>query len=190
MTVPYFSSPVPWIRIATARRSLALKKLYVGNLPFSGYGRATQRFYLLRRESLRRMLPWCANRFLGSTTRVRILSRSNSDEEAERAIQGLNGHDFMGRKHCCQRKRGLLVRVAVGGGGTTGRRRWPWRIRRWRGRRTWRRWWAWRRGRRQRTRDRGGSRRVVATAAGNSLQLAKFATQPGSFEAPRFCIWG
>src|SRR6202795_427807 len=111
-------SPVPWVPTTAARRSLALKKLYVGNLPFqateeqvsvlfSQTGVTTANVTLVR------------DRFSGQPRGFGFVEVTN-DEEAERAIQGLNGHDFMGRNIVVNEARPPREGGGGGGGGRPG----------------------------------------------------------------------
>src|ERR1700692_1076891 len=111
-------SPVPWVRIATARRSLALKKLYVGNLPFQATEEQLSALFTQTGVTAANV-TLVRDRFSGQPRGFGFVE-INNDEEAERAIQGLNGHDFMGRN--------IVVNEARppregGGGGGAGRGR-------------------------------------------------------------------
>jgi cold-inducible RNA-binding protein len=108
-------SPVPWVGIATARRSLALKKLYVGNLPFQATEEQLSSYFSQAGVTVANV-TLVRDRFSGQPRGFGFVE-VNSDEEAERAIQGLNGHDFMGRNIVVNE-----ARPPAGGGGAGGGR--------------------------------------------------------------------
>ncbi len=112
-----FSPPVPCVRFATARRSLALKKLYVGNLPFQATEEQITTLFSQTGVTAANV-TLVRDRFSGQPRGFGFVE-VNSDEEAERAIQGLNGHDFMGRNIVVNEAR--PPREGGGGGGGRGR---------------------------------------------------------------------
>lgn len=99
----------------TAKRSPALKKLYVGNLPFQATEEQVSSLFSQTGVTTANV-TLVRDRFSGQPRGFGFVE-VNSDEEAERAIQGLNGQDFMGRK--------IVVNEArpprEGGGGGRGR---------------------------------------------------------------------
>ena len=110
-----FSPQCRGLRLPRAKRSLALKKLYVGNLPFqateeqlstlfSQTGVTTENVTLVR------------DRFSGQPRGFGFVEVP-SNEEAERAIQGLNGRDFMGRNIVVNEARPPREGGGGGGGG-------------------------------------------------------------------------
>src|ERR1700692_550606 len=105
--------PVPWVRIATARRSLSLKKLYVGNLPFQATEEQLNALFTQTGVTAANV-TLVRDRFSGQPRGFGFVE-VNSDEEAERAVQGLNGHDFMGRNIVVNEAR--PPREGGGGGG-------------------------------------------------------------------------
>src|SRR4029077_18818785 len=109
-------SPVPWIRIATARRSLALKKLYVGNLPFQATEKQLSTLFTQTGVTAANV-TLVLDAFSGQPRGFGFVE-VNTDEEAERAIQGLNGHDFMRRNIGVNEDR--PPREGGGGGGGRG----------------------------------------------------------------------
>src|ERR1700726_5256464 len=111
-------SPVPWVRIATARRSLALKKLYVGNLPFQATEEQLNALFTQTGVTAANV-TLVRDRFSGQPRGFGFVE-VNSDEEAERAIQGLNGHDFMGRNIVVNEARPPREGGGGGGGGRPG----------------------------------------------------------------------
>src|SRR6202140_2811588 len=111
-------SPVPWVRIATARRSLSLKKLYVGNLPFQATEEQLNALFTQTGVTAANV-TLVRDRFSGQPRGFGFVE-VNSDEEAERAIQGLNGHDFMGRNIVVNEARPPREGGGGGGGGRPG----------------------------------------------------------------------
>ena len=107
-----------------------MKKLYVGNLPFSATEDTLHEFF-----SQAGVNPSAVNlirdRFTGQSRGFAFVEISN-DEEADRAINSLNGQNFGGRNLVVNEARPQEQR---GGGGG---RRW------WFRRRSWRTWWRWR----------------------------------------------
>src|ERR1700733_12948793 len=111
-------SPVPWFPTAAARRSLALKKLYVGNLPFQATEEQVTALFSQTGVTAANV-PLVRDRFSGQPRGFGFVE-VNSDEEAERAIQGLNGHDFMGRNIVVNEARPPREGGGGGGGGRPG----------------------------------------------------------------------
>src|SRR4029077_3906675 len=150
-------SPVPWVRIATARRSLALKKLYVGNLPFQATEEQLTALFTQTGVTAANV-TLVRDRFSGQPRGFGFVE-VNSDEEAGRAVESLNGHDFMGRNIVVNEARppreggGGGGGRPGGGGGRGGSGGWGgggrWGGRGWGGGRAWGRWWAWGRWRRR-----------------------------------------
>jgi hypothetical protein len=112
-------SPVPWVRIATAKRSLALKKLYVGNLPFQATEEQLTTLFSQTGVTAANV-TLVRDRFSGQPRGFGFVE-INNDEEADRAVQGLNGHDFMGRNIVVNEAR--PPREGGGGGAGGGGRR-------------------------------------------------------------------
>src|SRR5258708_19668885 len=78
-----------------AKRSLALKKLYVGNLPFQATEEQLTTLFSQTGVTAANV-TLVRDRFSGQPRGFGFVE-INNDEEADRAVQGLNGHDFMGR---------------------------------------------------------------------------------------------
>ena len=122
-----------------------MKKLYVGNLPFQATEEQLSTLFTQTGVTAANV-TLVRDRFSGQPRGFGFVE-VNSDEEAERAIQGLNGHDFMGRNIVVNEARPPREGGGGGGGGRPGvvavdvaRRRWRRRPRRrWWSRR--RRWW-------------------------------------------------
>jgi RNA recognition motif-containing protein len=97
------------------KRSQRVKKLYVGNLPFQANEEELGNWFTQAGVTAAN-ITLVRDRFSGQPRGFGFVE-INSDEEAERAIQSLNGHDFMGRN--------LVVNEArpprEGGGGGRGR---------------------------------------------------------------------
>src|SRR5277367_5771410 len=87
--------PVPWVPFATTRRSLSLKKLYVGNLPFQATEEQLNSLFTQTGVTTANV-TLVRDRFSGQPRGFGFVE-VNNDEEADRAITGLNGKDFMGR---------------------------------------------------------------------------------------------
>jgi RNA recognition motif-containing protein len=95
-----------------------LKKLYIGNLPFQATEEQITALFTQTGVTAANV-TLVRDRFSGQPRGFGFVE-INNDEEAERAIQGLNGHDFMGRN--------IVVNEARppregGGGGAGGRGR-------------------------------------------------------------------
>ncbi len=91
-----------------------MKKLYVGNLPFQSTEEQLGNWFTQAGVTAANV-TFVRDRFSGQPRGFGFVE-INSDEEADRAIQALNGHDFMGRN--------LVVNEArpprEGGGGGRG----------------------------------------------------------------------
>ncbi len=72
-----------------------MKKLYVGNLPFQATEEEVGNWFTQAGVSPANV-TLVRDRFSGQPRGFGFVE-INNDEEAERAIQALNGHDFMGR---------------------------------------------------------------------------------------------
>lgn len=92
-----------------------MKKLYVGNLPFQATEEQVSSLFTQTGVTTANV-TLVRDRFSGQPRGFGFVE-VNNDDEAERAIQGLNGQDFMGRK--------IVVNEArpprEGGGGGRGR---------------------------------------------------------------------
>jgi cold-inducible RNA-binding protein len=99
--------------MATAKRSPSLKKLYVGNLPFQATEEQLGGFFSQAGVTAAN-ITLVRDRFSGQPRGFGFVE-INSDEEAERAIQGLNGQEFLGRKIVVNEAR--PPREGGGGGG-------------------------------------------------------------------------
>jgi len=127
-----------------------LKKLYVGNLPFQATEEQVTTLFTQTGVTAANV-TLVRDRFSGQPRGFGFVE-VNSDEEAERAIQGLNGHDFMGRNIVVNEARPPREGGGGGGGGRPAEGAdvavmaeavvaavavaavgWPWR--------RWRRWW-------------------------------------------------
>jgi hypothetical protein len=100
---------------AAARRSVALKKLYVGNLPFQASEEQVSALFSQTGVTAANV-TLVRDRFSGQPRGFGFVE-VNSDEEADRAIQGLNGHDFMGRNIVVNEARPPREGGGGGGGG-------------------------------------------------------------------------
>jgi cold-inducible RNA-binding protein len=106
-----------------------LKKLYIGNLPFQATEEQITALFTQTGVTAANV-TLVRDRFSGQPRGFGFVE-INSDEEAERAIQGLNGHDFMGRNIVVNEARppreggggagGGRGRGGFGGGGGGGR---------------------------------------------------------------------
>src|ERR1700684_2883816 len=112
-------SPARWLRSATTRRSIKLKKLYLGNLPFQATEEQVSALFSQTGVTAANV-TLVRDRFSGQPRGFGFVE-VNSDEEAERAIQGLNGHDFMGRNIVVNEARPPREGGGGGGGGPGGR---------------------------------------------------------------------
>jgi len=92
-----------------------LKKLYVGNLPFQAT--EEQLSALFTQTGVTAANVTLVRDRLSGQPRGFGFVEVNSDEEAERAIQGLNGHDFMGRNIVVNEARPPREGGGGGGGG-------------------------------------------------------------------------
>ena len=93
-----------------------MKKLYVGNLPFQATEEQLTALFTQTGVTAANV-TLVRDRFSGQPRGFGFVE-VNSDEEAERAIQGLNGHDFMGRNIVVNEAR--PPREGGGGGGRPG----------------------------------------------------------------------
>ena len=106
-----------------------MKKLYVGNLPFQATEEQVSTLFSQTGVTTANV-TLVRDRFSGQPRGFGFVE-INNDEEAERAIQGLNGHDFMGRNIVVNEARppreggggagGGRGRGGFGGGGGGGR---------------------------------------------------------------------
>ena len=102
-----------------------MKKLYVGNLPFQATEEQLSSLFSQTGVTAANV-TLVRDRFSGQPRGFGFVE-VNSDEEAERAIQGLNGQDFMGRNIVVNEARppreggGRGGRGGFGGGGGGGR---------------------------------------------------------------------
>jgi cold-inducible RNA-binding protein len=106
-----------------------LKKLYIGNLPFQATEEQITALFTQTGVTAANV-TLVRDRFSGQPRGFGFVE-INNDEEAERAIQGLNGHDFMGRNIVVNEARppreggggagGGRGRGGFGGGGGGGR---------------------------------------------------------------------
>lgn len=102
-----------------------MKKLYVGNLPFQVTEEQLSAFFSQTGVTAANV-TLVRDRFSGQPRGFGFVE-VNSDEEAERAIQGLNGQDLMGRNIVVNEARppkegGGRGRGGFGGGGGRGGR--------------------------------------------------------------------
>jgi cold-inducible RNA-binding protein len=118
--IPPSSVLGPWISLAMAKRSLALKKLYVGNLPFQATEEQLTTLFSQTGVTAANV-TLVRDRFSGQPRGFGFVE-INNDEEADRAVQGLNGHDFMGRNIVVNEARPPREGGGPGGGGGAGRR--------------------------------------------------------------------
>ncbi len=93
-----------------------LKKLYVGNLPFQATEEQVTALFSQTGVTAANV-TLVRDRFSGQPRGFGFVE-VNSDEEADRAVQGLNGHDFMGRNIVVNEAR--PPREGGGGGGRPG----------------------------------------------------------------------
>jgi len=98
-----------------------VKKLYVGNLPFQASEEDLGNWFTQAGVTAAN-ITLVRDRFSGQPRGFGFVE-VNSDEEADRAIQSLNGHDFMGRNVVVNEARppreggGGRGRGGFGGGG-------------------------------------------------------------------------
>ena len=95
-----------------------MKKLYVGNLPFQATEEQLSALFTQTGVTAANV-TLVRDRFSGQPRGFGFVE-VNSDEEAERAIQGLNGHDFMGRNIVVNEARPPREGGGGGGGGRPG----------------------------------------------------------------------
>jgi cold-inducible RNA-binding protein len=100
------------------RRSRQVKKLYIGNLPFSATDDQLQEWF-----SQIGVTPSGVNlirdRFTGQSRGFAFVE-VNNDEDADRAINSLNGQNFGGRNLVVNEARPQAERAGGGGGGGRG----------------------------------------------------------------------
>ena len=96
-----------------------MKKLYVGNLPFQATEEQVTSLFSQTGVTAANV-TLVRDRFSGQPRGFGFVE-VNSDEEAERAIQGLNGHDFLGRNIVVNEARPPREGGGGGGGGGRGR---------------------------------------------------------------------
>jgi cold-inducible RNA-binding protein len=94
-----------------------LKKLYIGNLPFQATEEQINTLFT-QTGVTGAAVTLVRDRFSGQPRGFGFVE-IQSDEEADRAIQSLNGHDFMGRNIVVNEAR--PPREGGGGGGGRGR---------------------------------------------------------------------
>ena len=94
-----------------------MKKLYVGNLPFQATEEQLSALFTQTGVTAA-AVTLVRDRFSGQPRGFGFVE-VNNDDEAVRAIQGLNGHDFMGRNIVVNEAR--PPREGGGGGGGRGR---------------------------------------------------------------------
>ena len=97
-----------------------MKKLYVGNLPFQATEEQLTTLFSQTGVTAANV-TLVRDRFSGQPRGFGFVE-VNSDDEAERAIQGLNGHDFMGRNIVVNEARPPREGGGPGGGGGGGGR--------------------------------------------------------------------
>src|SRR5437660_136651 len=114
---------LPSVRSATCRlvpdrRSMLVKKLYIGNLPFSATDEQLNEWF-----AQVGVTPAAVNlirdRFTGQSRGFAFVEVSN-DEDADRAINSLNGQNFGGRNLVVNEARPQAERTGAGGGGGRG----------------------------------------------------------------------
>jgi cold-inducible RNA-binding protein len=96
-----------------------LKKLYIGNLPFQATEEQINALFTQTGVTTA-AVTLVRDRFSGQPRGFGFVE-VQSDEEAERAIQGLNGHDFMGRNIVVNEARPPREGGGGGAGGGRGR---------------------------------------------------------------------
>jgi len=124
----------------SGRRSGQVKKLYIGNLPFSATEDQLNEWVLANRCNTF-SVNLIRGSFYGAVARVFAFVEVNSDEDADRAVNSLNGQNFGGRNLVGETKR-AACRTCRWRWWTRWRAAGIWRWSRWRWRRTrWPRWW-------------------------------------------------
>ena len=96
-----------------------MKKLYVGNLPFQATEEQVNTLFS-QTGVTSAVVTLVRDRFSGQPRGFGFVE-VQSDDEAERAIQGLNGHDFMGRNIVVNEARPPREGGGGGAGGGRGR---------------------------------------------------------------------
>ena len=96
-----------------------MKKLYVGNLPFQATEEQVSTLFSQTGVTTA-AVTLVRDRFSGQPRGFGFVE-VQSDDEAERAIQGLNGHDFMGRNIVVNEARPPREGGGGGAGGGRGR---------------------------------------------------------------------
>src|SRR5260221_2981065 len=116
-TVAVSSARSATCKLVPGRRSRSVKKLYVGNLPFSATEDSLHEFFTQAGIN-----PSAVNlirdRFTGQSRGFAFVEISN-DEEADRAVNTMNGQNFGGRNLVVNEARPQTER---GGGGVGGGR--------------------------------------------------------------------
>jgi cold-inducible RNA-binding protein len=101
---------------ATDRRSLKVKKLYVGNLPFQATEEDVASWFTSQAGVSPANVTLVRDRFSGQPRGFGFIEITN-DDDAGRAIQSLNGQDFMGRNVVVNEARPPREGGGGGGGG-------------------------------------------------------------------------
>jgi RNA recognition motif-containing protein len=113
-----FSALRDWGFSVTGRRSSQVKKLYVGNLPFSATEDQVHDYFVQAGVN-----PSAVNlirdRFTGQSRGFAFVEIAN-DEEADRAVNSLNGQNFSGRNLVVNEARPQAERSGGGGRGGFG----------------------------------------------------------------------
>ena len=115
MVLPLLSKYL-WIEVSQVRRSFLVKKLYVGNLPFQVSEEDVGNWFAQVGVSPS-SITLVRDRFSGQPRGFGFVELNN-DEDASRAIESLNGRDFMGRNVVVNEAR--PPREGGGGGGGRG----------------------------------------------------------------------
>lgn len=95
-----------------------MKKLYIGNLPFSATEEQLQEFFT-QAGCTPSAINLIRDRFTGQSRGFAFVEIAN-DEEADRAINSLNGQNFSGRNLVINEARPQTERSGGGGGGGRG----------------------------------------------------------------------
>jgi len=95
-----------------------VKKLYVGNLPFSATEETVQE-YFVQAGCTPSAVNLIRDRFTGQSRGFAFVEIGN-DEEADRAVNSLNGQNFGGRNLVVNEARPQTERGGGGGGGRGG----------------------------------------------------------------------